>query len=263
MRQMGKEQAFNMLDYTHLQPQQAYVPRAMAKLAKLLDCLVQVSPPAEIKYSALKIAFATAMNKFGSDILAAHFQCEKDMLAGEGADSLTVLLKHWRRVTSSETSFQKFQHKLDESQASIMAGLRKRMADPSKTTKAKRRFLNNEDSEVTMASDGFSAMLATQSDSEGGGSEAESSAAQSVAGSSCPGLQKSPSPVLRAIGEQQLENKNEKTFCKEGPCKRTKGGKQPCKGHKGNLLKKKQLQRARDLQKMVPGVGQMLSTCHL
>ena len=108
VRQMGKEQVFNMLDYTHLQPQQAEVPRAMAKLAKLLDCLVQVYPPAEIKYSALKTALATTMNKFGSDILAAHFQCEKDMLAGRGADSLTVLLKHWRRVTSSETSFQKF-----------------------------------------------------------------------------------------------------------------------------------------------------------
>ena len=53
--QMGKEQAFNLLEYTHLQPQQAEVPRAMAKLAKLLECLLQASPPAQIKYCALKM----------------------------------------------------------------------------------------------------------------------------------------------------------------------------------------------------------------
>ena len=145
MRQMGKEQAFNMLEYTHLQPQQAEVPRAMAKLAKLLECLLQASPPAQIKYCALKMGLASMMNKFGSDILSAHFECEKEMLAGRGADSsLTVLLKHWRRVTSSDTSFQKFQQKLDESQASIMAGLMKRMAgseEAKKSVYAKKRFL--------------------------------------------------------------------------------------------------------------------------
>ena len=64
-----------------------------------------------------------------------------------------------------------------------MAGLGKRMAEPPEKTKkvvhAKKRFLKKEDSEVTMASDGFPAMLATQSDSEGAGSAAESSAAES------------------------------------------------------------------------------------
>ena len=100
---------------------------------------------------------ASMMNKFGSDILSAHFECEKEMLAGRGADSFTVLLKHWRRVTSSDTSFQKFQQKLDDSQASIMGGLMKRMAgseEAKKSVYAKKRFLKKEEREVTMASDG-------------------------------------------------------------------------------------------------------------
>ena len=185
VRQTGKEQAFNMLDYAHLQPQQAEVPTAMAKLAKLLGCLLQVSPSAEIKYSALKLAFSNIMNKFGSDILAAHFDCEKSMLAGRGADALTVLLKHWRRVASSDKRFQKFQQKLDESQASIMAHGRpgekdgRAFRENQESGTCEERFLKKEDSEATMASDGFPAMLATQSDSEGAGSAAESSAAES------------------------------------------------------------------------------------
>ena len=135
------------------------------------------------------------MNKFGSDILSAHFECEKEMLAGRGADSLTVLLKHWRRVTSSDTSFQKFQQKLDESQASIMAGLMKRMAgseEAKKSVYAKKRFLKKEESEVTMASDGWPAMLATPADSDSAGSAAESAAESSAVGSSWADLQKSP-----------------------------------------------------------------------
>ena len=201
VRQMGKEQAFNMLEYTHLQPQQAEVPRAMAKLAKLLESLLQASPPAQIKYCALKMGLASMMNKFGSDILSAHFECEKEMLAGRGADSLTVLLKHWRRVTSSDTSFQKFQQKLDESQASIMAGLLKRMAgseEAKKSVYAKKRFLKKEESEVTMASDGWPAMLATPADSDSAGSAAESAAESSAVGSSWADLQKSPPPVLKS-----------------------------------------------------------------
>ena len=115
VREIGKEQAFNLLEYTHLQAQQAEVPRALVKLAKLLECLIKVSPGAEIKYVALKTAITSTMHKFGVDRLQAHFSCGKNLLPSKAADSLTVLLKHWRRVSSSDTSFQRFQHKLEES----------------------------------------------------------------------------------------------------------------------------------------------------
>ena len=135
------------------------------------------------------------MNKFGPDILSAHFECEKEMLAGRGAGSLIVLLKHWRRVTSSDASFQKFQQKLDESQASIrMAG----SEEAKKSVYAKKRFLKKEESEVTMASDGWPAMLATPADSDSAGSAAESAAESSAVGSSWADLQKSPPPVLKS-----------------------------------------------------------------
>ena len=135
------------------------------------------------------------MNKFGPDILSAHFEFEKEMLAGRGADSLTVLLKHWRRATSSDTSFQKIQQKLDESQASIrMAG----SEEAKKSVYAKKRFLKKEESEVTMTSDGWPAMLATPAGSDSAGSAAEPAAESPAVGSSWPDLQKSPPPVLKS-----------------------------------------------------------------
>ena len=228
VRQMGKEQAFNLLDYACLQPQQAEVPRAMAKLSKLLECLLQASPSIQIKYGALKMGLTSIMNRFGHEILSAHFECEKDMLAGRGADSLSVLLKHWRRATSSDTSFKKIQQKLDESQARIMAGLRKRMAGPEEAN-VKRRFLKKEESEVTLASDGFPAMLATQSDSDCAGSAAESSAAESSAiDSSCPDLQKSPPPVLKSNWRASAGKTEKKPASKRSLAE----------GQKGNLMKK-------------------------
>eukprot|EP00435_Cladocopium_sp_Y103_P057416 s308_g19.t1 len=243
VRQMGKEQAFNMLEYTHLQPQQAEVPRAMAKLAKLLECLLQASPSAQVKYTALKTGLATTMHKWGQELLSLHFKCERDLLPGRGADSLTVLLKHWRRVTSSDASFEKFQQKVDESQASIMAGLRKRMAGPKETNKgmhAKRRALKKEESEVTMASDGFPAMLLTQSDTEDGGSAAESSAksatAESAAAdSSCADLQKSPPPVLKSNWKIAA---GKKPAAKKSLAKGQKGESTLAQGPKKTLLKK-------------------------
>eukprot|EP00435_Cladocopium_sp_Y103_P039690 s2596_g10.t1 len=179
VRQMGKEQAFNMLEYTHL----LGVVRLHGSRYRfdrfLLECLLQASPSAQVKYSALKTGLATTMHKWGQEILSLHFKCEKDLLPGRGADSLT---------------------------ASIMAGLRKRMAGSEETNKgmhAKRRVLKKEESEVTMASDGFPAMLLTQSDTEDGESAAESSAKSGAAesapaDSSCADLQKSPPPVLKS-----------------------------------------------------------------
>ena len=80
VRLLGKEQAFNMHQYKHLQPQQAVVAKDMHKLAKLLEALLAASPTGQIKYACLKQALGCLMKKFGPDLLAAHFDCEK--LAG-------------------------------------------------------------------------------------------------------------------------------------------------------------------------------------
>ena len=50
IRQIGVKEALNLLDYRHLQPQQAGIPGAIFKLHPLLKELVQVSPSAGIKY---------------------------------------------------------------------------------------------------------------------------------------------------------------------------------------------------------------------
>ena len=128
VRLLGKEQAFNLHQYKNLQPQQAEVPRDMYKLCKLLESLLAAQPTGQIRYASLKQALCGIMQKFGHDTLAAHFECEKGLLPGRCADSITVLLKHWRRVTATEKSWEKFQRCLDKAQASVMEVLRKGMA---------------------------------------------------------------------------------------------------------------------------------------
>ena len=85
-----------------------------------------------------------------------------------------------------------------------------------KDVHAKKRLLKKEVSEATLASDGFPAMLATQSGDEDDGSAAETSAA----GSSCPDLQKSPPPVLkttwRAAAGKTLKKPAAKTSLAQG-----------------------------------------------
>ena len=146
VRLLGKEQAFNLHQYKHLQPQQAEVPRDIYKLCKLLESLLAAQPTGQIKYASLKQALGGIMKKFGHDILAAHFECENALLPGRCADSLIVLLKHWRRVTATEKSWEKFQRSLDRAQASVMEGLRKGMAlDNSEVSiESKKRTLNRE-----------------------------------------------------------------------------------------------------------------------
>ena len=118
VRLLGKEQAFNLHQYINLQPQQAELPRDLYKLCKLLESLLAAQPTGQIKYANLKQARDGIMKKH--DILAAHFGCEKALLPGKCADSLTVLLKHWRRVTATETAWEKNQRSLDRAQASVM-----------------------------------------------------------------------------------------------------------------------------------------------
>ena len=102
------EQAFNLHQYKNLQPQQAEVPRDMYKLCKLLESLLAAQPTGQIKYASLKQALGGIMKKFGHDILAEHFGCERAVLPGRCADSITVLLKHWRRVTATEKAWENF-----------------------------------------------------------------------------------------------------------------------------------------------------------
>jgi hypothetical protein len=172
----GKEQAFNLHQYKNLQPQQAEVPRDMYKLCKLLESLLAAQPTGQIKYASLKQALGGIMKKFGHDILAAHFDCEKALLPGRCADSITVLLKNWRRVTATEKALEKIQRSLDMAQASVMEGLRKGMALDNSEVEPRKRTLKREVSEVSVGPDGFPSMLATQSDSDGGPSAAESAA---------------------------------------------------------------------------------------
>eukprot|EP00435_Cladocopium_sp_Y103_P016134 s1496_g4.t1 len=88
VRMLGKEQSFNLHQYKNLQPQQAEVAKDMHKLARLLEALLAVSPTGQIKYAALKQALGCLSQKFGSDLLAAHFEGEKSLLAGRAADSI-------------------------------------------------------------------------------------------------------------------------------------------------------------------------------
>ena len=108
IRQIGVKEALNLLGYRHLQPQQAEIPRAMFKLHHLLKALLTVSPTAEVKYRNLKHSLAVAVHKFGGELLSKFWEAEASLLPGRAADSILVLLKHWRRVTANPTSWQKF-----------------------------------------------------------------------------------------------------------------------------------------------------------
>ena len=235
VRLLGKEQAFNLHQYKHLQPQQAEVPRDIYKLCKLLESLLAAQPTGQIKYASLKQALGGIMKKFGHDILAAHFECENALLPGRCADSLIVLLKHWRRVTATEKSWEKFQRSLDRAQASVMEGLRKGMAlDNSEVSiESKKRTLNREVSDVSVGPDGFPSMLATQSDPE------DSDCGPSTAESAAPGASESclggsPPPVLkkdwRAAAGKELKKKPAGKGCSaqgpplKKPAAKAKGG---------------------------------------
>ena len=129
IRQIGVQEALNLLDYRHLQPQQAEIPRAMFKLHPLLKALVQVSPSAEIRHRNLKHSLTVAVHKFGAELLNKYWEVEAALLPGRAADSILVLLKHWRRVTASPASWERFGTKLDTAQFQVLTGLYKKLVE--------------------------------------------------------------------------------------------------------------------------------------
>ena len=85
-----------------------------------------MSSSAKIKYKALKQFFVVLLQTWGVQLLKAHWEMDGSMLAGRAADSVGVLLKHWRRCSSSEVAWGKLVGKLDESEAAALERLRKK-----------------------------------------------------------------------------------------------------------------------------------------
>ena len=162
IRSMGVAASFDLLEYKNLQAQQAEQPKAVYKLHKLVESLLKVSPSGQIKYGQLRQALQVACNRFGVELLSPHWPVEKAHLAGRAADALGVLLKHWRRLTASQTAWEKFGRKLEESHFNQLQSLYK-MMKPGGCEKAKRE-LTAHMSEVTVDSSGLPAMLKTTSE---------------------------------------------------------------------------------------------------
>ena len=227
IRVIGVKEGMNLLEYINLQPQQAENAKAIFKLHPLIKALLVVSPTAEIKYKNLKQALTVAMQKFGHELLSKHWKVEAGMLAGRAADSVLVLLKHWRRVTNSPTSWERFGSKLDNSQFQTLTSLYKQTrckdAEPKKA-----KVLKKEVSDVTMCSDGFPAMLETTSEEEEeeeDESEAGSSVAETKAALAKSAMETSPPPVAKkdwrvkagkeAKGKQGKKGKKRKNHTKK------------------------------------------------
>ena len=158
VRSIGVKAAFNLYNYQHMQAQQAEHVKSLYKLRPLLEHLLKVSRTGQIKYRFLKQSCLTLQQTFGSEVLQTHSEIKDASLApGLVADCLTVLLNHWRRVTSSEKNFRKFAQKLDEGQAQMMWKLYKpEMAEPSTSSGTpKRRELRPNVSEVSLDSTGL------------------------------------------------------------------------------------------------------------
>ena len=181
-RHMGVQQAFNMYSYKNLQPQQAEHPQSIAKLAKLLEVLLGVSSCAKIKYKALKETFVVLLQTWGLELLKAHWNIDDTMLAGRAADSVGVLLKHWRRSSSSDVAWERLISKLDESDAMTLERVKKMTTEDGKQQVPKKRQLKLNHSEVSKDSSGWPNMVANPVDSEEDGEEGGES--ESEAGSS-------------------------------------------------------------------------------
>ena len=163
IRSMGVAASFDLLEYKNLQGQQAEQPKALFKLQKLVEAVLKVSPSAQIKYGQLRQSLQIACKKFGMELLSAHWQVENAHLPGKAADALCVMLKHWRRVTASQTAWDKFGRKLEESHFKQLQRLYKMMQHGGQTGKAKRE-LTAHISDVTVDSTGMPAMLKASSE---------------------------------------------------------------------------------------------------
>ena len=195
IRLIGVKEAFNLYEYRNLQSQQAEEPKALFRLHRLISCLLTVSPTGQIKYKALRQGLTSAVKRFGKELLADHWAGEHHLLAGSAADALGVLLKHWRRVTKSTSSWQKFGTRLESSQFKTLERLYKMMEGKAKVRKLKKEF-----SDVTVDEEGWPAMLGMVDDEETEEEACEESDAESseVAGSAEESaLAASPPPVLK------------------------------------------------------------------
>eukprot|EP00435_Cladocopium_sp_Y103_P030556 s2955_g7.t1 len=232
IRQLGVKEALNLFEYRNLQPQQAEIARAIFKLHPLIKVLLQVSPSAEIKYRNLKQSLTVAVHKYGAELLNKYWEVEASLLPGRASDCVLVLLKHWRRVTASSTSWGKFSSKLETAQVQVLNGLYKKTGRRNGKASGT-RTLKQEVSDVTVLSDGFPAMLATSSASEteegsdGEASEKEASAAPSNS------LLGSPPPVTKAKWRDMAGK----------PLKKKPAVKKDEKKEKATAAKKNQLQQ--------------------
>ena len=232
IRQVGVKEALNLMDYRHLQPQQAEIPRAIFKLHPLIKALVQVSPSAEIKYRNLKHSLTVAVHKFGAELLNQYWEVEASLLPGRAADSILVLLKHWRRVTASPAGWERFGTKLDTAQFQVLTGLYKKTGKKVGGSPGKRK-LKKEVSDVTMASDGFPAMLATSSASEAeDGSDGEASEASEASAAPSNSLLGSPPPVTKAMWREKAGKPVKKRPAGKGSKEKDGAKKKPAAGKK-------------------------------
>ena len=154
VRAFGMKESFNLYNYKAMAPQHAEHARSMFKLHKLLKALLAASPSGQIKYRHLKAGVVHIQQTFGEEVLSAHHTTkDSNLLAGSIADCLTVLLNHWRRVAGTDSNFEKFLTKLDDSQAEIMRALRDG-AEPASSSKGGRQLAPHV-SAITEDSEGF------------------------------------------------------------------------------------------------------------
>ena len=220
-RHMGVQQAFNMYSYKNLQPQQAEHPQSIAKLAKLLEVLLGVSSCAKIKYKALKETFVVLLQTWGLELLKAHWNIDDTMLAGRAADSVGVLLKHWRRSSSSDVAWERLISKLDESDAMTLERVKKMTTEDGKRQVPKKRQLKLNHSEVSKDSSGWPNMVANPVDSEEDGEEGGES--ESEAGSSSLS-DESPPPCLKKDWRSQAMKKPAAAVTLKKPASSKPGG---------------------------------------
>ena len=228
-RRMGMKQAFNLHNYKNLQGQQAESPQSMAQLAPLLDALLGVSSSAKIKYKALKQSCTYLIQEWGVSLWQVHWKdLEAGLLAGRCADSVGVLLKHWRRISNKDENWQKVVSKLDEADATALERLRKKtiLDHPSM---AAMKVLKKNDPEVTADSLGFPKMTAMSQDGE---TDEEEAAEDEESHSTNQGLLGSPPPVTKKDWRELVGKVQKKPVCKKA-CKRPssamQSGQKPCK----------------------------------
>ena len=105
--------------------------------------------------------FQVLLQSWREELLKPHWpnMPAVSQLAGRAADAVGILLNHWRRVTHSQTAWEKFISRLDVSQEAAMERLRKQMQGGPTT---KKRALKPKVSDVSMDSLGFPKMTAME-----------------------------------------------------------------------------------------------------